>query len=36
MIEIATDRTMQRAFQRAHSERGAFVRSVLKRLFGSR
>ncbi len=36
MIEIATDLTVQRAFQKAHNERGALVRSVLKRIFGSR
>ncbi len=36
MIEIATDLSVQRAFQRAHSERGKFVRNVVKWILGSR
>lgn len=36
MIESATDIAVQRAFQRAHYERGALIRLVLKRIFGSR
>ncbi len=36
MIEMTATLSVQRAFQRAHSERGKFVRNVLKRIFGSR
>lgn len=36
MIEMTTDLAVQRAFQKAHSERGAFVRRILNRIFGFR
>ncbi len=36
MIEISTDLAVQRAFQKAHSERGAFVRRLLNRIFAFR
>jgi len=36
MIEMTTHPSVQRAFQRAHSERGKAVRAVLNWIFGSR
>ncbi len=36
MIEMTTHPSVQRAFQKAHCERGKAVRSILRMIFGSR